>query len=191
MKQITFLRYSFRYSLNLSRNIMTNNILISKSVYPFQLILKANKYLKQNSSLIAKRRRERRSIKSISPYVIFLSLKNGVLFVLARVVWVACLRGWCAIIVVIVVIEVLSWSENVECLLYKQKWKTVPDRSEQWFKRRTWLEEQVLLYIFWTDNERILNMSETQCGQICLDMCNFVNICEYVWNITCLNKPEF
>ena len=162
MKQITFLRYSFRYSLNLSRNIMTNNILISKSVYPFQLILKANKYLKQNSSLIAKRRRERRSIKSISPYVIFLSLKNGVLFVLARVVWVACLRGWCAIIVVIVVIEVLSWSE-----------------------------EQVLLYIFWTDNERILNMSETQCGQICLDMCNFVNICEYVWNITCLNKPEF
>ena len=30
-----------------------------------------------------------------------------------------------------------------------------------------------------------------QCGQICLDMCNFVNMLEYAWNIKCLNKPEF
>ena len=33
MKQITLLRYSFRYSPNLSRNIMANNILISKGVW--------------------------------------------------------------------------------------------------------------------------------------------------------------
>ena len=45
-------------------------------------------------------------------------------------------------------------------------------------------EEQVLLYITWTGNARILNMSESQLGQICLDMCNFVNIPEYVWNST-------
>ena len=28
-------------------------------------------------------------------------------------------------------------------------------------------------------------------GQISLDMCNFLNIPEYAWKITCLNKPEF
>ena len=32
--------------------------------------------------------------------------------------------------------------------------------------------EQVFLYI-------TLNQSQSQCGQICLDMCNFVNMPEY------------
>ena len=32
---------------------------------------------------------------------------------------------------------------------------------------------------------------EPEMKSICLDMCNFVNILEYAWNIKCLNKPEF
>ena len=59
--------------------------------------------------------------------------------------------------------------------------------DEQWFKKIPWLKEQVLLYITWTGNARILNMSESQCGQIFLDMCNFVNIPEYAWNIIRVN----
>ena len=78
--------------------------------------------------------------------------------------------------------------QNVKRLLL-QKWKNVPNWPEMWFKTRTWLEEQVSLNITWTGNANILNLSESQCGQICLDMCNFVNIPEYAWNITCLNKP--
>ena len=58
------------------------------------------------------------------------------------------------------------------------------------FKRRTWFEEQVLLYITWIGNAKIRNMSESQCEQIYFDMCTFVNIPEYEWNIMCLNKPE-
>ena len=62
--------------------------------------------------------------------------------------------------------------------------------QKQWFKRRTWLEEQVLLYFMWTGNARILNMSESQCGQIRLDMYNFVSVPKYAWSVTCLNKPD-
>ena len=35
---------------------------------------------------------------------------------------------------------------------------------------------------------RILNMSESQCRRIWLDICNFVNVPEYAWKITCLNN---
>ena len=62
---------------------------------------------------------------------------------------------------------------------FEAKLKNVSTRSEQWFKKRTWLKEQVLLYIIWTGNARILYTSESQCEQICLDMSNFVNIPEY------------
>ena len=84
--------------------------------------------------------------------------------------WMACERGWHAIIIVIIAIEILSWRKNVECLLLKQKWENVPNSSDQWFKRRTWLEEQVLLYIIWTGNGRILNISEPNGGK-------YVSIC--------------
>ena len=60
-----------------------------------------------------------------------------------------------------------------------------------YLKEETWLGEQVLLYIFWTCNAWIQNISEFQCGQISLDMRNFVKIPKYEWNITCLKKPEF
>ena len=69
-----------------------------------------------------------------------------------------CQQGWHAIIIVIVVIEILSLKKNVECLLLRQKWKNVPNRLEQWFKRRTWLEEQLLVYKIWIGNASILNM---------------------------------
>ena len=49
----------------------------------------------------------------------------------------------------------------------------------------------MLLCIIWTGKARSLNMCESQCGQICLDIYNFVNMPEYAWNITCVNKPEF
>ena len=55
-----------------------------------------------------------------------------------------------------------------------------PDlKSRCWFK------------LLWTGNAKIMNMPESQCGQTCLDMSNFVNMPEYPWNITCLKKPEF
>ena len=112
---------------------------------------------------------------------------------LAWVELMACLNEWHAIIIVIIIIEVLSWGKNVECLYLEQK-KNIPKRFEQWLKRRTWLEEQVLVYIIWTGNARILNMPESaeigpKCWQICHNMCNPVNMLEYGWNIGCLNKP--
>ena len=64
------------------------------------------------------------------------------------------------------------------------------NENEKGFQRRSWPEKQVLLYIIWTGNASILNMSEPQFGQICIDVCNFVSIGEYAWNITCLNKPK-
>ena len=53
------------------------------------------------------------------------------------------------------------------------------------------LKSRCCFTLFWTGNAKILNMSESQRGQICLDMCNFVNMPEYAWNITRLNQPGF
>ena len=80
--------------------------------------------------------------------------------------------------------------QHVESLLLKQKWENVPNRFGRWFKRRTWLEEQVLLYTIWIGNSKILNMPESaempKCGQIflhnCNKNCNFVDLPEYAWN---------
>ena len=52
-------------------------------------------------------------------------------------------------------------------------------------------ELQVLLYIIWIGNARIMNMSEFQFEQIYLEIYNFVNMFEHAWNITSQNKPEF
>ena len=82
--------------------------------------------------------------------------------------------------------------KKVECLLLRQKWKNVsnPNRSEQWFKKRTWLEE--LGYFTLIEPVMLRSwISDYQCGQICPDMCNFVIMTENAWNITCLYKPEF
>ena len=35
----------------------------------------------------------------------------------------------------------------------------------------------VLVWVAWVDMN--MNRSQSQCGQICLDMCNFVNMPEY------------
>ena len=43
--------------------------------------------------------------------------------------------------------------------------KNVLNKFGHWFKRRTRLEEQVVLYIIWTGSARILNMSES--AEIC------------------------
>ena len=117
--------------------------------------------------------------------------------VIAWVAWMPCLREWCGwrtyvvgMLLSLFLLKHYPEGKNVENLLSKQQ-KNDPNRSENWFKRRTWFEEQVFLCITWTNNARILNMSEPQCGQICRAMCNFVNISEYVWNITCLYKSEF
>lgn len=66
--------------------------------------------------------------------------------------------------------------KHAEYLFLKKRWKNAPNRSEWWFRRRTWLEELVLLYIIWTANSRILDMCQYQCGQMCSDMCNFMNM---------------
>ena len=52
-------------------------------------------------------------------------------------------------------------------------------------------EEPVInlqLYTICKGNGRILNMSESQFRRIWLDICNFLNVPEYAWNITCLNN---
>ena len=53
------------------------------------------------------------------------------------------------------------------------------------------LESSYCFTLLWTGNTKILNMSESQCGQRCLDMRNFVNMPEYAWIIKCLNQPGF
>ena len=70
-------------------------------------------------------------------------------------------------------LNVYFWNKNE---------KNVPNRFEQWFKRRTWLEEQVLVYISWTGNARILNISEF--AAICPNVLNiprYVQLCENAW----------
>ena len=54
---------------------------------------------------------------------------------------------------------------NFLLLKKKQKRKNVPNGSEQWFKKRTWLEKQALLYNILTSNARSLNMPES--AKIC------------------------
>ena len=44
--------------------------------------------------------------------------------------------------------------------------------------------------LLWTSNTKILNMSESQFGQICFDMCNFVNMPEYAAFKICLSMAE-
>ena len=87
--------------------------------------------------------------------------------------------------------------QNVKCLPLKRKWKMFPNKFEQWFKRRTWLEEQALVYTIWTGNARILNMPEyteiySNVGKYSsINVTKNVteNMPEYAWNITCLNQP--
>ena len=76
-------------------------------------------------------------------------------------VWVACLRGWCGwhacvggvlLLLLLLLLKYYHEEKNVECLLLKKNWKNVPKRLEQWFKRRTLPEEQILLYIIWNCN---------------------------------------
>ena len=43
---------------------------------------------------------------------------------------------------------------------------------------------QVLLYIIWIGNAKIVDMSESQCEQIYPDMCSIVNMPGYACNIT-------
>ena len=50
-------------------------------------------------------------------------------------------------------------------------------------------EEPDLLYIIWAGNARIRDMSESQCGQICPDICNFVMMHLDAWYIQ--NFPLF
>ena len=68
----------------------------------------------------------------------------------------------------------MTEEQNVECLLLKQKWKDISNRFEQWFKRKTWLEEQMLVYTIWSDDATILNMPES--AEIYKNMGNFKNI---------------
>ena len=130
-----------------------------------------------------------------------MSMRNdegGVTGMLEWLEWLACLhewRGWRAnvgsmlLLLLLLLLKSHPEGKNVECLLLKQ-WENVPNRSKKWFKRRTLFEEQVLLYITWTSNARILNMSESQCGQIC-SVCVTLWICLNILNINMLNKQGF
>ena len=61
------------------------------------------------------------------------------------------------------------------------------------FKQRTWREEQVLFYMIWTGNARILNMPEYADKIPNVGKYDSIWLIlwmpEYVRNITCLNKP--
>ena len=84
--------------------------------------------------------------------------------------------------------------KNVECLLLKkkQKRKKVPKGSEQWFKKRTWLEKQAILWPVMQGSSICLNLLKyARMRDIFLDICNVVNMAEYAWNITDLIKPDF
>ena len=81
--------------------------------------------------------------------------------------------------------------QNIECLLFKQKWKNVPNRFEQWFKRRTWLEEQVLVYTIWTGNARILDMPESTEIYPNLGKYFSISLTKNVTSWICLNIREY
>ena len=77
--------------------------------------------------------------------------------VLACVAWVGVLRANVSDMLLLLLLLILKY--------YPEKWKNVSNRFELWFKRITWLEEQVLLYVIWTGNAKMLNMSES--AEIC------------------------
>ena len=61
-------------------------------------------------------------------------------------VWMACERGWYSwranvsgmlLLLILLLSKYYPEEKNVECLLLKQKSKTVPNRSGQLFERRT------------------------------------------------------
>ena len=60
--------------------------------------------------------------------------------------------------------------KDVECLQLKQKWKIFPNSFEQLLKKRTWLERQVLVYIIWIGNTKVLPESAEICS-----MCPWLN----------------
>ena len=72
------------------------------------------------------------------------SLRNGVLFVLAWVAWVACLRWWRAsvggaLLSLLLLLKYYPEDKNVEYLLLKQKWKMNSDlKEEPDLKSRHW-----------------------------------------------------
>ena len=64
--------------------------------------------------------------------------------------------------------------------------KIIPNRFEQWFKKETWLEEQVLFYTTWTGNARALNMPESikiypNVGKYSSISVTMNVTCEYAW----------
>ena len=107
--------------------------------------------------------------------------------------------GGMLLLMLLLLLKCYPEEENNECQLLKKKMKkkNVPNRFGQWFKRRTWLEEQVLVYTVWAGNAGILNMPESwtwlnlpKYTRICLKWSNVVNVAEYPWSITYLNKLE-
>ena len=130
-----------------------------------------------------------------------MSLRNdegGVTGMLEWLEWVACLHGWrgwranvgsMLLLLLSLLLKYHPEEKNVECLLLKQ-WENVPNRSKKWFKEEPYLKsrccftllELVMLGSWICLNPNVGNM---------LGMCNFVNMPEYAWNITCLNKQGF
>ena len=93
---------------------------------------------------------------------------------------------------------------NITCLNIPGSWICLNkvQNMHEWLLRSVWnwlnistilnIPEYTLICLivpgFWI----FLNLPKyTQCGQIYLNISNVVNVNEYVWNITCLNKPGF
>ena len=125
--------------------------------------------------------------------------------------WVGCFRmqrewgGWCANVVGVSV--VLTW---VACYYYCScyYWNTI--LKEKMLNVYLWNKNQKMFQIDLNSGLKEEPDLKSRCcftlfelvmpgymsylyiyiHQICLDMCNFVNLHEYAWNIKCLNKPE-
>ena len=53
----------------------------------------------------------------------------------------------------------------------KMKKKNIPNRFEKSFKRRTWIESQVLVYAIWVSDSMIcMNLNMHESAEICLDV---------------------
>ena len=74
-------------------------------------------------------------------------------------------------------LNVYFWNKNE---------KNVPDSFEQWFKKRTWLEERVSVCTISAGNARILNMPKS--AEICPNVGKYSSICVTLW--LCLNMCE-
>ena len=88
--------------------------------------------------------------------------------------------GGMLLLLLLLLLKYYPEEKNFECLLLKRKQKMFQIDPNSDLKEELDLKSRFYFTLFeLVYNARILNMSESQCGQTCLDMCNVVHMPEY------------